>query len=149
MKLSLFINHIQTSTPTIAGAAATRDTAKHTTKKYIGSIGQYRLSISQKSTGPHDTTDHKTRMERLTKRLQELKMALASSLHHRISRALKKISGDWIRLKENLRRPDQVRKQNLRRLHPVRGKSQATGPTSRKVSGDCIQERSRTCHSRV
>jgi hypothetical protein len=36
----VYNNHIQTATPTIAGAA---DTAKHTTKKYIGSIGQYRL----------------------------------------------------------------------------------------------------------
>ena len=65
----VYNNHIQTSTPTIAGAA---DTAKHTTKKYIGSIGQYRLTISPKSTGQHDTTEHKTRMQRLTKKLQEL-----------------------------------------------------------------------------
>ncbi len=71
----MYNDHIQTSTHTIAGDAATRDTVKHTTKKYFGSIGQYRLTILPKSTGQNDTTNHKTRMERITKRLQELKTA--------------------------------------------------------------------------
>ena len=71
----VYNNHIQTLTTTIAGGAATRDTVKHTTKRHIGSIGQYRLSITPKSTGQHDTTDHNTRIERITKRLQEFKEA--------------------------------------------------------------------------
>jgi hypothetical protein len=62
---------------TIAGGAATRTTVQNApnTTQYIGSTGQYRLTISPRSTGQNDSTDHKTRMERLNKRLQEMQKA--------------------------------------------------------------------------
>jgi hypothetical protein len=61
-------------TSTIAGGAATRTTVQNApnTTQHIGSIGQYRFTISQKSTGQNDSTDHKTRMERINKRVQEI-----------------------------------------------------------------------------
>ena len=61
----------------IAGGAATRATVQNVpnTTHHIGSIGQYRLTISPRSTGQNDSTDHKTRMERITKRLQEMQKA--------------------------------------------------------------------------
>ena len=71
----VYNSHIQTLTTTIAADEATRDMVKHTTKRHIGSIGQFRLNITPKSTGQHDTTDHNTRIERITKRLQEFKEA--------------------------------------------------------------------------
>jgi hypothetical protein len=60
--------------PTIAGGAATRTTVQHApnTTQHIGSIGQYRLTISPKSIGQNDSTNHKTRMDRINNRLQEM-----------------------------------------------------------------------------
>ena len=37
--------HTQTLARTVAGAAATRDTVKHTIRRHIGTIGQFRISI--------------------------------------------------------------------------------------------------------
>ena len=65
--------HTQTLARTVAGAAATRDTVKHTIRRHIGTIGQFRISILPMSTGQTDTIDHNTKIDRITKRLQELK----------------------------------------------------------------------------
>jgi hypothetical protein len=64
---------------TIAGGAATRTTVQNApnTTQHLGSIGQYRRTISPRSTGQNDSTDHKTRMERINKRLQEIDLTSA------------------------------------------------------------------------
>jgi hypothetical protein len=69
---SVYDDHIQKLTLTVAGGAATQDTVKHTTKRHIGSVGQFRITITPRSTGQHDTTDHNTKLARITKRLQDL-----------------------------------------------------------------------------
>jgi hypothetical protein len=72
---SVYNDHVQKSNLTVAGSAATHDTVKHTTKRHIGSPGQFRITIIPRSTGQHDTTDHKTKLERITRRLQDLTAA--------------------------------------------------------------------------
>jgi hypothetical protein len=69
---SVYDDHIQKLTLTVAGGAATPDTVKHTTKRHIGSVGQSRITITPRSTGQHDTTDHNTELAHITKRLQDL-----------------------------------------------------------------------------
>jgi hypothetical protein len=68
-------DHIQQLTLTVVGGAVTHDTVKYTTKRHIGSPGQFRITIIPRSTGQHDTTDHKTKFESINKRLQDLQEA--------------------------------------------------------------------------
>jgi hypothetical protein len=115
---SAYDDHIQKSNLTVAGSAATHDTVKHTTRRHIGSPGQFRITIIPKSTGQYDTTDNNSKLERIAKRLQELKAAdrtlefkefTSKSLNqaflivHNLEATLQSVSNDHILLSIGIR----------------------------------------------
>jgi hypothetical protein len=130
---SAYDDHIQKSNLTVAGSAATHDTVKHTTRRHIGSPGQFRITIIPKSTGQYDTTDNNSKLERIAKRLQELKAAdrtlefkeyTSKSLNqaflivHNLEATLQSVSNDHILLSIGIRAspPNQI---TARPLSPI------------------------------
>jgi hypothetical protein len=115
---SVYDDHVQKSNLTVAGSAATHDTVKHTTRRHIGSPGQFRITIIPRSTGQHDTTDNISKLELIAKRLQDLKAAdrtlefkeyTSKSLNqaflivHNLEATLQSVSNDHILLSIGIR----------------------------------------------